>query len=103
MMKKLVQAALVIASDVALYSLGDPGEPTQGAGAVAMIIDEPTIAAVSPTSFAFSNPAFDFWRPVGESFHVPSVSSSRGSSVTTPSCSSPPAWASAPASSPARS
>lgn len=65
------KAALVIASDVALYSLGDPGEPTQGAGAVAMIIDEPLVASVAPQSFAFSSPAFDFWRPVGDSF--PSV------------------------------
>lgn len=65
------KAALVIASDVALYSLGDPGEPTQGAGAVAMIIDGPTVASVSPISFPFSSPAFDFWRPVGDSF--PSV------------------------------
>ena len=65
------KAALVIASDVALYALGDPGEPTQGAGAVAMIIDEPTVASVSAKSFPFSSPAFDFWRPVGDSF--PSV------------------------------
>ena len=65
------KAALVVASDVALYSLGDPGEPTQGAGAVAMIIDEPAVASVAPTSFPFSSPAFDFWRPVGDSF--PSV------------------------------
>jgi hydroxymethylglutaryl-CoA synthase len=65
------KAALVIASDVALYSIGDPGEPTQGAGAVAMIIDEPTVAAVSSESFPFSSPAFDFWRPVGDAF--PSV------------------------------
>lgn len=65
------KAALVIAADVALYSQGDPGEPTQGAGAVAMIIDEPLVASVSPVSFPFSSPAFDFWRPVGDSF--PSV------------------------------
>ena len=65
------KAALVIASDVALYAVGDPGEPTQGAGAVAMIVDRPDVAAVSPTSFPFSHPAFDFWRPVGDSF--PSV------------------------------
>jgi hydroxymethylglutaryl-CoA synthase len=65
------KAALVIASDVALYARNDPGEPTQGAGAVAMIIDEPLVAEISPTSFPFSKPAFDFWRPVGEAF--PSV------------------------------
>ncbi len=65
------KAALVIASDVALYALGDPGEPTQGAGAVAMVIDEPGVASVAPKSFPFSSPEFDFWRPVGHSF--PSV------------------------------
>ena len=62
------QAALVIATDVALYALGDPGEPTQGAGAVAMIVDEPRLAALDPVSHPWSEPAFDFWRPVGESF-----------------------------------
>ena len=65
------KAALVIAADVALYSLQDPGEPTQGAGAVAMIVDAPDVARVEPTSFPFSSPAFDFWRPVGDAF--PSV------------------------------
>lgn len=62
------KAALVIASDIALYAEGDPGEPTQGAGAVAMIIDDDRVAGVSPLSYAFSEPAFDFWRPVGCAF-----------------------------------
>jgi len=63
------KAALVIASDVALYAPADPGEPTQGAGAVAMIITEdPAIAAIEIHSYPFSKPVFDFWRPVGESF-----------------------------------
>ncbi len=62
------KAALVIATDVALYALGDPGEPTQGAGAVAMIVDEPRLAALDEVSHPWSEPAFDFWRPVGESF-----------------------------------
>lgn len=65
------KAALVLATDVALYALEDPGEPTQGAGAVAMIVDAPSVASVSCDSFAFSSPAFDFWRPVGDAF--PSV------------------------------
>ncbi len=60
------RAALVIATDVALYALGDPGEPTQGAGAVAFIIDEGRVATLAPQSWAYSEPAFDFWRPVGE-------------------------------------
>lgn len=62
------RAALVIAADVALYALEDPGEPTQGAGAVAMVVDTPDIAEVGIDAYAYSEPAFDFWRPVGESF-----------------------------------
>lgn len=62
------QAALVIAADVALYEEGDPGEPTQGAGAVAMIVDEPKVAAIDPVSFPWSEPQFDFWRPVGADY-----------------------------------
>lgn len=62
------RAALVIAADVALYAPADPGEPTQGAGAVAMVVEEPRVAAVELESAAWSEPAFDFWRPVGESF-----------------------------------
>lgn len=65
------KAALVIATDVALYALEDGGEPTQGAGAVAMIVDRPLLAQVGVVSHAFSEPAFDFYRPVGQSF--PSV------------------------------
>ncbi len=60
------QAALVVASDIALYDEASGGEPTQGAGAVAMVVDEPTVASVGLDSFAFSEPAFDFWRPVGD-------------------------------------
>jgi hydroxymethylglutaryl-CoA synthase len=62
------RAALVIATDIALYAPKDPGEPTQGAGAVAMVIEEPSIASIDPLSFPWSEPAFDFWRPVGEDF-----------------------------------
>ncbi len=62
------KAALVVAADVALYAQGDPGEPTQGAGAVAMVIDEPEVAALDPVSHAWSEPEFDFWRPVGEAY-----------------------------------
>lgn len=62
------KAALVIAADVALYAESDPGEPTQGAGAVAMVVAEPRVARVATDSYPYSEPAFDFWRPVGESF-----------------------------------
>ncbi len=62
------RAALVIAADVALYAPEDPGEATQGAGAVAMIVHTPDVASVALDAHAYSEPAFDFWRPVGESF-----------------------------------
>jgi hydroxymethylglutaryl-CoA synthase len=46
------QVGLVIAGDVACYAQMDPGEPTHGAGAVAMIVGEPLIAMVDPISYA---------------------------------------------------
>tara|TARA_R110002095_G_scaffold63947_6_gene53944 strand:- start:248 stop:1192 length:945 start_codon:yes stop_codon:yes gene_type:complete len=65
------KAALVIAVDDTLYEAKSPGEPTQGAGAVAMIIDEPSIATLDPCSYSWSLPADDFWRPIGEAYpHV---------------------------------
>ena len=60
------KAALVIGTDVGLYEPASPGEPTQGAGAVAFVVAEPAIATVDLESYAYSEPAFDFWRPVGE-------------------------------------
>ena len=62
------KAALVIASDVALYAPKDPGEPTQGAAAVVIVVDDASVAAIDLESYAWAEPAFDFWRPVGESF-----------------------------------
>lgn len=62
------KAALVIAADIALYEPGDPGEATQGAGAVAFIVDHPEIAAIDPVSHAYSDPQFDFFRPVGAAY-----------------------------------
>ena len=63
------KAALVICADEALYRPGHPGEPTQGACAVAMVVDpNGGIAKVSPYSWSWQRPAFDFYRPVGEPF-----------------------------------
>ena len=62
------KAALVIAADVATYAQGDPGEPTQGAGAVAFIIDRPEIATIETVSYPWSEPEYDFYRPVGEQY-----------------------------------
>jgi hydroxymethylglutaryl-CoA synthase len=56
--------ALVIASDIARYGLNTPGEVTQGAGSVAMLVAcDPAIAAVEPESLYESRSTGDFWRP----------------------------------------
>ena len=58
--------ALVICTDIARYHLNSPGEPTQGAGAVAMIISEdPRLCAfeVGATG-TYTKEVNDFWRPL---------------------------------------
>lgn len=62
------KAALVICTDESLYAPGHPGEPTQGAAAVAMILDSEGFVDIGLHSYAFQRPAFDFWRPVGEPY-----------------------------------
>ena len=56
--------ALVIGSDVARYDLRSPGEPTQGAGAVAMLVAaNPRVLAIDPESGYHAEDVMDFWRP----------------------------------------
>ena len=62
------KAALVVAADIALYAEGHSGEPTQGAGAIAFIIDKPIIASINLNSYYWSESQFDFWRPVGNKY-----------------------------------
>ena len=58
------RAALVIATDTALYERGDPGEATQGAGAVAMLIDEdPDVVTIEPEQGFGSADETDFLKP----------------------------------------
>ncbi|MCL6423823.1 hydroxymethylglutaryl-CoA synthase [Brachybacterium sp. JHP9] len=58
------EKVLVIASDVARYQLASPGEPTQGAGAVAMVISaDPALLEIEPISGVYSADIDDFWRP----------------------------------------
>ncbi|MCS4593976.1 hydroxymethylglutaryl-CoA synthase [Brevibacterium sediminis] len=58
------QRVLVIASDVARYALDSPGEPTQGAGAVAMLVSaDPKLLEIEPVSGLNSADVDDFWRP----------------------------------------
>lgn len=56
--------ALIIASDIARYGLGMPGEPSQGAGAVALTLsNNPKIASFEEGSGIYTEDAMDFWRP----------------------------------------
>ena len=55
---------LVVAADVARYELGSPGEPTQGCGAVAMLVTaNPRILALDPEVGLYTEDVMDFWRP----------------------------------------
>jgi len=58
--------ALVIASDIARYGVDTAGEPTQGAGAVAMVVSEsPRLLEIDPTRIGdFTRQVMDFWRPL---------------------------------------
>jgi hydroxymethylglutaryl-CoA synthase len=62
------RAALVICSDIARYGLRTPGEPTQGAGAIAMVIStNPALLELDVgISGAASTHVHDFWRPLGQ-------------------------------------
>jgi hydroxymethylglutaryl-CoA synthase len=58
------QRVLVIASDVSKYDLGSPGEATQGAAAVAMLVSaDPALVRVENPSGVFTSDVMDFWRP----------------------------------------
>ncbi|WP_333617787.1 hydroxymethylglutaryl-CoA synthase [Dietzia sp.] len=58
------ERVLVISSDIARYELDSPGEPTQGAGAVAMLVSaDPALVEIEPASGVFSEDVDDFWRP----------------------------------------
>ncbi len=55
---------LIVASDVARYGLGTPGEPTQGAGAMAILVSAtPKLLSFDPESGSYTEDVMDFWRP----------------------------------------
>lgn len=55
---------LLVASDIARYGFGTAGEPTQGGGAVAMVLStEPHLMAIDPQNGSYSDDVMDFWRP----------------------------------------
>jgi hydroxymethylglutaryl-CoA synthase len=59
--------ALVIMTDIARYAFGSAGEPTQGAGAVALLVErDPRLFSINTSlNGIFSKDVFDFWRPTG--------------------------------------
>ncbi|MDB4970851.1 MAG: Hydroxymethylglutaryl-CoA synthase [Myxococcales bacterium] len=58
--------ALIICTDIARYGLSTPGEPTQGAGAVALLVsDNPRLLALEVGSTgSYAQDVNDFWRPL---------------------------------------
>jgi 3-hydroxy-3-methylglutaryl CoA synthase len=64
----MIHKALVITVDISSYDLNSPGEPTQGAGAVAMIIcRNPRIATFSKEFGRIASNVNDFYRNAKES------------------------------------
>lgn len=60
---------LVVASDIARYGLASGGEPTQGVGAVAMLISaDPAILQLDNDNLMLTQDIYDFWRPVGHQY-----------------------------------
>lgn len=57
-------SAMIIGSDIARYGLNTPGEVTQGAGAISMLIKkDPAILAFEDGHSSHSENINDFWRP----------------------------------------
>lgn len=58
------EKVLVVASDVARYDIDSSGEPTQGAAAVAFLVQaDPALLVVEPASGVYTVDVPDFWRP----------------------------------------
>lgn len=60
------RSALIVCTDIARYAVGSAGEPTQGAGAVAMLVSEnPRLLAIEPgLDGSYAKDVNDFWRPL---------------------------------------
>ncbi|WP_288780646.1 hydroxymethylglutaryl-CoA synthase [uncultured Kocuria sp.] len=58
------EKVLVIAADVARYDIDTSGEPTQGAAAVAFLVQaSPDILAIESSQGVYTSDVQDFWRP----------------------------------------
>jgi 3-hydroxy-3-methylglutaryl CoA synthase len=59
----IIKRALVINADISSYLVGSPSEPTQGSGAIAIILSKnPRIASFSKNFGKISGNVNDFWR-----------------------------------------
>lgn len=57
---------LILASDIAKYGVATTGEPTQGAGAVAILVtSNPKILTLENSAGFYALDTYDFWRPDG--------------------------------------
>ena len=65
--KDIINKALIISADISSYEMGSPAEPTQGSGAIALIISRnPRIATFSKKFGKISGNVNDFFRPANE-------------------------------------
>ena len=63
------KTAIVIGSDLARYGLKTPGEPTQGAGSISLMIsNHPRLIQFEPGHASYSEDIDDFWRPDDQLF-----------------------------------
>src|SRR5215471_18974603 len=59
------RSSIVCATDIAKYPLSSAGEPTQGAGAVALLVKEnPRLLAFDSVIGSYMEDEDDFWRPL---------------------------------------
>ncbi len=62
--KEIINKALIISTDISSYHLGSSGEPTQGSGAIGLVISKnPRIAKFSKSFGKVSGNVNDFFRP----------------------------------------
>jgi len=60
------RVGIVVATDIARYELNSPGEYTQGAGSVALLVKKyPRLLALDPVMGVFTRDENDFFRPIG--------------------------------------
>lgn len=58
------ETAIVIGSDIARYGVATPGEVTQGAGSISVLVkSDPAILTLNDGHSAYSEDINDFWRP----------------------------------------